>query len=297
MKRCSPPASHNPFRRDRSARRPATGTRSGPPTAGEPPEADIPTIAFEKYTLPNGLEVILVGRPPAAAGGGEPLVPRRPGQRGAGADRLRAPLRAHDVPGLEARRRATRTSRLLEGAGGSDVNGTTDFDRTNYFETVPANQLELGALARVRPHGVPARRGRSGEAVQPAGRGPQRAPAERREPARTGSCEEALFQQLFPPGHPYYAQRHRLARRHPGREARRREGLLQALLRAQQRQPGDRRRHRRRRRSAMVEKYFGTLEARAAGAEARRADAADHAPSGARGARTGSSCRASTWPG
>jgi len=27
--------------------------------------------------------------------------------------------------------------RYLEGAGASTINGTTDFDRTNYFETVP----------------------------------------------------------------------------------------------------------------------------------------------------------------
>ena len=33
--------------------------------------------------------------------------------------------------------------RYLEAAGASDLNGTTDFDRTNYFETMPANQLEL----------------------------------------------------------------------------------------------------------------------------------------------------------
>ena len=32
----------------------------------------------------------------------------------------------------------------LEAAGGTGLNGTTDFDRTNYFETLPANQLELG---------------------------------------------------------------------------------------------------------------------------------------------------------
>jgi predicted Zn-dependent peptidase len=35
---------------------------------------------------------------------------------------------------------------LLEAAGGragNDINGTTYFDRTNYFETVPSNQLEL----------------------------------------------------------------------------------------------------------------------------------------------------------
>src|SRR5881275_3233202 len=31
----------------------------------------------------------------------------------------------------------------VQGAGATDVNGTTDFDRTNYFETMPSNQLEL----------------------------------------------------------------------------------------------------------------------------------------------------------
>ena len=34
--------------------------------------------------------------------------------------------------------------KTLEGAGASGVNGTTGFDRTNYFETLPSNQLELG---------------------------------------------------------------------------------------------------------------------------------------------------------
>jgi len=36
---------------------------------------------------------------------------------------------------------------LLEAAGGragSDINGTTNWDRTNYFEQIPSNQLELG---------------------------------------------------------------------------------------------------------------------------------------------------------
>jgi len=33
--------------------------------------------------------------------------------------------------------------RYLERAGASNVNGTTDADRTNYFETVPKNRLEL----------------------------------------------------------------------------------------------------------------------------------------------------------
>src|SRR4051812_4194488 len=36
---------------------------------------------------------------------------------------------------------------LLEAAGGragADINGTTSWDRTNYFEQIPSNQLELG---------------------------------------------------------------------------------------------------------------------------------------------------------
>jgi len=33
--------------------------------------------------------------------------------------------------------------KYIEGAGGTDYNGTTSFDRTNYFETVPSNQLEV----------------------------------------------------------------------------------------------------------------------------------------------------------
>lgn len=33
--------------------------------------------------------------------------------------------------------------RFLERAGATSINGTTNTDRTNYFETVPANQLEL----------------------------------------------------------------------------------------------------------------------------------------------------------
>ena len=32
---------------------------------------------------------------------------------------------------------------LLEKAGATSINGTTNTDRTNYFETVPSNQLEL----------------------------------------------------------------------------------------------------------------------------------------------------------
>ena len=49
--------------------------------------------------------------------------------------------------------------KLLEGAGASDLNGTTDFDRTNYFETVPGQPGGARTVARVGSDGVPARAG------------------------------------------------------------------------------------------------------------------------------------------
>ncbi len=66
---------------------------------------------------------------------------------------------------------------------GGNMNGTTNEDRTLYFETLPANQLDLGAVPRGRPHVVA--RHHQGEPRQPAQRGPGRAPAGRRQPART----------------------------------------------------------------------------------------------------------------
>jgi len=61
--------------------------------------------------------------------------------------------------------------RFLEGAGASDLNGTTDFDRTNYFETIPSNQLELALWAGIGSHGIFARPARPGQPDQSAGRG------------------------------------------------------------------------------------------------------------------------------
>jgi zinc protease len=101
-----------------------------------------PTIPFEKYTLGNGLEVILShdSRLPLVAtdiwyhvGGGYEL----PGRSGF------AHLFEHIM--FQGSRNVAEDQffPILEGAGATFVNGTTDFDRTNYLETVPSNQLEL----------------------------------------------------------------------------------------------------------------------------------------------------------
>src|SRR5215468_9125764 len=162
-----------------------------------------PQIKYEKYTLKNGLEVIL-------------------------SENHRLPLVAVDLwyhvgPANE---RAGRTGfahlfehmmfegsqhvgprehgRYLEAAGASDINGTTDFDRTNYFETLPSNQLELALwlegdrmgylLNKIDTERLTNQR----DVVR----------NERRQSTENtpyGLVEEALYHQLFPKDHPYYA--------------------------------------------------------------------------------------------
>jgi zinc protease len=175
------------------------------PAAGAPVAAALsaPEIKYEKYTLNNGLEVIL-------------------------SENHRLPLVAVDLwyhvgPANE---RAGRTGfahlfehmmfegsqhvgpklhdRYLEGAGASDINGTTDFDRTNYFETLPSNQLELALWLESDRMGYL------------LGKLDQERLANQRDVVRNerrqstentpyGLVEEALYHQLFPKDHPYYA--------------------------------------------------------------------------------------------
>ena len=112
------------------------------PVAAAQAQDAAPTIKFEKYTLPNGLVVIL------SEDHRLPLVSTNiwyhvgpanelPGRTGF------AHLFEHMM--FEGSKHVPGNGhiRFLEAAGASDLNGTTDFDRTNYFETLPSNQLEL----------------------------------------------------------------------------------------------------------------------------------------------------------
>src|SRR5688572_27884622 len=104
--------------------------------------ADIPRIAFEKYTLPNGLDVILsrdTRVPMVAVNLWYHVGPanEEPGRTGF------AHLFEHMM--FQSSKHVPPDShfKLLEAAGATSINGTTGYDRTNYFETVPSNQLDL----------------------------------------------------------------------------------------------------------------------------------------------------------
>jgi zinc protease len=112
-------------------------------TAGSAARADDPKLAFEKYTLPNGLEVILAPDPavPLVAvnvwyhvGSGDEV----PGRSGF------AHLFEHMMFQGSKNVGADRHFEILRKLGADEVNGTTNSDRTNYYEVVPSNQLETG---------------------------------------------------------------------------------------------------------------------------------------------------------
>lgn len=94
--------------------------------------------------------------------------------------------------------------KYLQGAGATLVNATTDFDRTNYIEDLPSNQLELALWLESDRMGFllddldPYKLSNQQDVVRNERR-------QTTENAEYGLAEEEVFHQLFPKGHPYYA--------------------------------------------------------------------------------------------
>jgi len=162
-----------------------------------------PQIKYEKYTLKNGLEVILAEdhRLPLAAV--DLWYHVGPANERAGRTGF-AHLFEHMMFEGSLHVGSKEHDRYLEAAGASDINGTTDFDRTNYFETLPSNQLELALWLESDRMGYLLGKIDQERLIN------QRDVVrnERRQSVENtpyGLVEEELFHQLFPKSHPYYA--------------------------------------------------------------------------------------------
>jgi zinc protease len=170
---------------------------------GVPESKTVPTLDFEKYTLPNGLDVILVEdhRLPLVAVNVWYHV--GPANERAGLTGF-AHLFEHMMFQGSGHVQANEHFKLLEASGASDINGTTDFDRTNYFETLPSNRLELALWLESDRMGFLLDKldSRNLENQRDVVRNERRQSVEDQP---YGLVEEALFHQLFPKGHPYYA--------------------------------------------------------------------------------------------
>jgi len=161
----------------------------------------LPEIKYQKFTLPNGLTVM------THEDHRLPLVSvdlwyhvgplnEKPGRTGF------AHLFEHMMFEGSEHVGAKAHIRDVEAAGATDVNGTTDFDRTNYFETMPSNQLELALWLESD---------RMGFLMEGLDR--QKLINQKdvvRNERRQGEgrpydvADEEVYHQLFPKGHPYY---------------------------------------------------------------------------------------------
>ncbi len=158
-----------------------------------------PALAFESYQLDNGLKVIL--------------------SRDDRLPRVAVNLWYHVGPVNEPSGRSgfahlfehlmfegsehvgKHFDRLMESMGANNVNGTTSWDRTNYYETVPSQYLETAlwiesdrmAFMTLTPERLEAQR----DVVK----------NERRQSFENtpyGTSDLALLDSLFPEGHPYH---------------------------------------------------------------------------------------------
>jgi zinc protease len=172
--------------------------QSGGKTATRAPE-----IKYERYKLANGLEVLLHEDHKLPIVAVDIWYHVGPVKERAGRTGF-AHLFEHMM--FEGSKHVTGkdADKYIEGAGGTDYNGTTSFDRTNYFETVPSNQLEvilwlesdrmgflLDGLDRVKLANQ-----------RDVVRNERRQSTEGRP---YGIVNEEVFHQLFPKTHPYYA--------------------------------------------------------------------------------------------
>lgn len=163
----------------------------------------LPDFPYSKYQLKNGLEVILLEdhRLPLAAVNlwyHVGPVNERPGLTGF------AHLFEHMM--FEGSQYVGEKAHILylEAAGASTINGTTDFDRTNFYETLPSNQLELALWLESDRMGFLLNKlnDEKLENQRDVVRNERRQVIES---APYGLVQEELFHQLFPSDHPYYA--------------------------------------------------------------------------------------------
>jgi zinc protease len=181
-----------------------TAPQVPPPKVPVPaPGADLPKLPFDKYVLPNGLEVILHEdhRIPEVAVdvwykvGSKDEVDRRTGF---------AHLFEHVMFQGSKHVPEDKHFEYLQKAGVSAANGSTSSDRTNYFEVVPANQLELALWLESDRMGFLLDRAGFAQTVDIQRDVVKNERRQNYENRPMGLLGRVLAEALYPPGHPYF---------------------------------------------------------------------------------------------
>ena len=165
----------------------------------QPPQVK---LDYEKYKLANGLEVILHRDSRLPIVGVNLWYHVGPAKETEGRTGF-AHLFEHMMFQGSGHVGEDRHFKYLEGAGASFVNGTTSFDRTNYMEDLPSNQLELALWLESDRMGFLLDKldQKMLSNQQDVVRNERRQSIEN---APYGLAEEEIYHQLFPKGHPYY---------------------------------------------------------------------------------------------
>ena len=213
---------------------PAVPTALPPRPKPTSPDADLPQLAFEKYALPNGLEVILHEdhRIPEVAVnvwykvGSKDEADRRTGF---------AHLFEHVMFQGSKHVPEDKHFEYLEKAGVSNANGSTSTDRTNYFEIVPSNQLELALWLESDRMGFLLDRPGFKETIDVQRDVVKNERRQRVENRPMGLVERVRARGPLPARAPVPPRGHRLDGGPLGGLGRRRQGLLPHVLRPEQR--------------------------------------------------------------
>lgn len=171
------------------------------PRAPEQPAAPAVNIPFEKFTLDNGLEVISHrdrSLPLVAVNIWYHVGPANEPKGRSGFAHLFEHLMFEG-----SRHVGRRFDTLLEAAGATNVNGTTSWDRTNYFQTVPREHLELVLWIESDRMGFMLDM-LSQERLEVQRAVVQNERRQTYENAPYGPSTLAMYDALFPKGHPYH---------------------------------------------------------------------------------------------
>lgn len=180
-----------------------------PPLRGAPPPrtaaaADaIPELHFEKYVLPNGLEVILhedhhVPQVVVDVWYKVGSKDEEPGRTGF------AHLFEHVMFQGSKHVGEDKHFAYLQKAGMSNANGSTSEDRTNYFEVLPSNQLELAMWLESDRMGFLLERSGLQETFDGQRDVVKNERRQRIENRPMGLVNRVLLEALYPPSHPYH---------------------------------------------------------------------------------------------
>jgi predicted Zn-dependent peptidase len=176
---------------------------AAPAHAAEPTDAKaLPEIPYEVYRLDNGLEVILhrddsvptVHTELWYKVGSKDEVPGKTGF---------AHLFEHIM--FQGTKHIPEDAhfKYLQEAGASNINGTTSFDRTNYYQTVPANQLGLALWLESSRMGFLLDRASFKETLDNQRDVVKNERRQRVENQPMGKLWEVMLANLYPDGHPY----------------------------------------------------------------------------------------------